>query len=157
MWHLCSALRTETSQQLQDFGEPSVGILGFLFATLSFLGIAVPPILYLVSHSKLAQGHFTSVKAVLHDFCLSTCLKRPIHIFSLTNTDPWDRSPNCWNIFSVQKKPVIQMGLFLYDSIILWNSALKGYHKDVYTSVHIRTFFQFFYYERGVIKFKPTF
>lgn len=78
--------------------------------------------------------------AVFHDFCLSTCLNRPICVFSLTNTHPWDRSPNCWNTFSAKRNPVIQMGPLSYDSIILWNSVLTGYHKDVYMSVHTRSF-----------------
>lgn len=64
MWHLFSALRADTFQQLQDFEQPRVGILGFLYVTLSFLGITVPVILYLVSHSELAQGCFTPVKAL---------------------------------------------------------------------------------------------
>lgn len=91
---------------------------------------------------RVSSGVFHTCQnpgAVFHDFFLSTCLNRPVHIFSLTNTHPWDRSPNCWNTFSVQKKPVIKMSLLSYDSIILWNSALTGYHKDVYMSVHTRT------------------
>lgn len=92
---------------------------------------------------KVSSGVFHTCQnpgTVFHVFYLSTCLNRPFCIFSLTRAHPRDRSPNCWNTFPVQKKPVIQMGLLSYDSIILWNSALTGYHKDVYMSVHTRTF-----------------
>lgn len=73
MWQLCSALRTETSQQLQDFGQPSVGILGFLYVALNFLGIAALAILYLVSRSKSAQGCFTPVKTLALYSMYSIC------------------------------------------------------------------------------------
>lgn len=101
---------------------------------------------------KVSSGVFHTCQipgAVFHNFYLSTCSNRPIHVFSLTNTHPQDRSPNCWNTFSVQKKPVIQMGLLSYDSLILWNSALTGYHKDVFMSVHTRTFFTIFFIMKG--------
>lgn len=97
---------------------------------------------------KVSSGVFHTCQnpgAVFHYFYLSSCLNRSICIFSLTNAHPWYRSPNCWKTSSVQKKPVIQISLLSYDGITLWNSALTGYHKDVYMSVHTRTFYNLFF------------
>lgn len=53
-------------------------------------------------------------------------------------------------MFSVQKKPVIQIGLLSYDSIILPNSALTEYNKDVYMTVHVRTLLTIFFLKEEV-------
>lgn len=60
-------------------------------------------------------------------------------------------------MFSVQVKPVIQIGLLSYDSIILPNSALTGYNKDVYMSVHIRSLLTICLLRKKGAKIKPTF